>query len=92
MLQELSLFDLIFCYALTFGLMNKVPFLYNRLPILDKLLSCSYCTGFHSGWMLYFFKGMKLESFQELTILVYYSLISASFCYITDMFLISIEE
>jgi hypothetical protein len=92
MLPELSLFDLLFCYALTFGLMNKVTFLYDRFTITDKLLSCSYCTGFHSGWMLYFFKGMSIEKFSDVKLLIYYAMISASFCYIADMFLVYIEE
>jgi hypothetical protein len=92
MLPELSLFDLLFCYALTFGLMNKVTFIYNRFTIIDKLLSCSYCTGFHSGWMLYFFKGMSLEKFYDVKLLIYYAMVSASFCYFIDVVLVKIEE
>ena len=54
-------------YGLTFGLMNdKVKFLTDllkRLPLFvredrtffDRVFACPYCTGFHTGWMLYLF-------------------------------------
>ena len=45
-----ALIDLLLCYGLCFGLMNKVDFL-RKVPFFDRMLSCSYCTGFHAGWM-----------------------------------------
>lgn len=57
-----SLFDLLLfvlaSFGLTFGLMQKLPrpvyfdadgeF---RKGFFGRLLRCSYCTGFHAGWM-----------------------------------------
>ena len=57
--------SLLACYGITFGLMNdKVKFLtdlFQALPVLrdedgknifGRMLSCSYCTGFHAGGMV----------------------------------------
>ena len=41
------------CAGLTFGLQHKLPFLHKKLSLLDKMLACTYCTGFHSGWLVY---------------------------------------
>ena len=41
------------CAGLTFGIQHKIPFLHKKLSILDSMLSCTYCTGFHSGWIVY---------------------------------------
>ena len=45
-----SIVDLLLAYGLCFGLMNKVEAL-RKVAFLDKMLSCSYCTGFHAGWL-----------------------------------------
>ena len=45
-----TLIDLLLCYGLCFGLMNKVDSL-RKVPFFDRMLSCSYCTGFHAGWL-----------------------------------------
>jgi hypothetical protein len=37
-------------YGIAFGLQNKVDFLQGKHPFLDRLLACTYCTGFHAGW------------------------------------------
>jgi hypothetical protein len=45
--------------GLWFGFANKLPFLYSAAflesgepkTFLDKLLHCSYCLGFHCGWL-----------------------------------------
>ena len=50
---------LIVAYGICFGLQNKLPFLYSRLyredgekaHFFDQMLTCSYCTGFHAGWI-----------------------------------------
>lgn len=42
---------LLFSYGLMFGFQNKVTFLRGKLSILDALLNCTYCLGFHTGWM-----------------------------------------
>ncbi len=45
--------------GLWFGLSNKLPSLYSKefletgkpVKFTDRLLPCSYCTGFHCGWL-----------------------------------------
>jgi hypothetical protein len=50
-----SVVDLLLAYGLCFGLMNKVDALRSaKWPLggfFDRMLSCSYCTGFHAGWI-----------------------------------------
>lgn len=46
-----DLMYLTLAYGVTFGIQNKLPFLRGKLPLLDSLLKCTYCTGFHAGWM-----------------------------------------
>lgn len=45
-----GLIDLLLCYGFCFGLMNKVDFP-RKIKLFNRLLSCSYCTGFHAGWI-----------------------------------------
>ena len=41
-------------FGITFGLQNKLPErVYAGEGLLARMLSCSYCTGFHAGWMAY---------------------------------------
>jgi hypothetical protein len=47
----LSLVYLVLCFGIGFGLQNKVPFLYGKSKFVDDMLACSYCTGFHAGWI-----------------------------------------
>ncbi len=46
---------LLLFYGLCFGFQNKVPFLY-KLPIFKSMLPCTYCTGFHMGWIAWLFQ------------------------------------
>lgn len=46
--------DFALSYSLAFGLQNKVPWLDGKSTFLDSLLKCTYCTGFHTGWMVWF--------------------------------------
>ena len=47
------IYSLLIAYAITFGMQNKAIFLRNRHSVLDKMLHCTYCTGFHAGWITY---------------------------------------
>ena len=51
-----GLIELVFAYGLTFGAMNKLPdFVHEKIPrILNRMLACAYCTGFHTGYLAYF--------------------------------------
>ena len=42
---------LLLAYGIAFGIQNKLPFLRGKLAILDALIKCTYCLGFHTGWM-----------------------------------------
>lgn len=89
----MSLFELLTCYGLTFGLMNKTSWIQNRLQFTKKLLSCSYCTGFHVGWVVYLSSLKKISMLSiDVTNLLTYSFASAAFCYVLDTALIKIEE
>ena len=46
-----DLMYLLLAYGLTFGIQNKATFLRGKFALLDRLLKCTYCTGFHAGWM-----------------------------------------
>ena len=46
-----SLLHILVMFGLCFGFQNKLPFLHGRLNVLDRLLKCSYCMGFHCGWL-----------------------------------------
>lgn len=53
------LFYLLVAYGVCFGIQNKLPFLYSKdylesgeaKRLRDRLLQCTYCTGFHCGWL-----------------------------------------
>ena len=39
-------------WGLCFGLQHKVPFLHGKSQFIDKMLACTFCTGFHAGYMV----------------------------------------
>lgn len=45
--------ELLVCYGLCFGLQHKAPALRSWYEWSDNLLRCSYCTGFHCGWVVW---------------------------------------
>ncbi len=50
----IGMIDLLVCYGICFGLMNKATIIHDKVGLLDKMLSCSYCTGFNCGWVWFF--------------------------------------
>jgi hypothetical protein len=38
-------------YGLCFFLQNKATFLHGKSAFTDKLLACTFCLGFHCGWI-----------------------------------------
>jgi hypothetical protein len=72
--------------------MNKTSQIQNRLKInfVKEMLECSYCTGFHAGWLSLLI--LRYESFFDLKIFLLWSFSSASFSYITDTFAAFLEE
>jgi hypothetical protein len=81
-----SVFELLFCYGLCFGLMNKVEFL-RKVSFFDRMLSCSYCTGFHAGWigwtLIFAFRSLP-KDLSEVLPVIFWAFSSAVFCYLAD--------
>jgi len=38
-------------YALCFFIQQKLTFLEGRFHLLDRMLECTFCIGFHAGWL-----------------------------------------
>jgi len=49
-ISELLLFVAV-AYGIGFWLQNKVDFLRGKFELVDKGLDCTFCTGFHAGWI-----------------------------------------
>ena len=70
------------CAGITFSIQHKLPFIHKKLDILDKMLSCTFCTGFHSGWILYVISEYPTLSIQKAII----------FCFASAMFSYALDE
>lgn len=75
-------------YGVCFGLQNKVTSLHGLTEFTDRLLLCTYCSGFHSGWMIWLLVtatrgswGTPVASIGEA---VMFAFASAAFCYTAD--------
>ena len=85
-------FYLLVAAGLCFGLQHKVPWPRNRdgkTAVLDRLLACSYCTGFHCGWLtwgLWFlvFEQPALGRLQQAVSLLSWCFACAWICYALD--------
>ena len=82
-------------YGICFALQNKCDFLYEKNAFLDKMLACTFCTGFHAGWMAYLLSYIALWFTAPVSGSVYvvttflfsgllYAFASAAFCYTVD--------
>ena len=40
-------------YGICFGFQHKATIIHKKSEFLDKMLKCTYCTGFHCGWFVY---------------------------------------
>lgn len=93
-----SVIHLLVAYGICFGLQNNLPVLRNRQGWLDALLSCSYCTGFHAGWQVWFLNAAVTGSFPGggfLSVLVSvlcWAFGSAAFCYLVDVAATRLEK
>lgn len=60
-----------------------------------KMLECSFCTGFHAGWITYLITSyaslFELSLFYNLSSMVFYSFVSATFCYFFDNLMLKLE-
>ena len=86
-------------YGVAFGFQNKLPTLWQgsltkvfSKDFVSQLLKCTYCIGFHSGWMvylLYVFSGKGSPAIGELLI---YAFAGAAFSYSVDTYVQKLEE
>lgn len=85
----MSILHLLAAYGLCFGLMNdKVGPVSHWLralpgrwgPLFQRMLDCSFCTGFHCGWLVYLVSGRA----DGLGGLVLWALSASAFCYAMD--------
>ena len=80
---------LLSAYGMTFGLQHKIPYLHGKNEKLDKLLQCTYCTGFHAGYLAYGLKkGLDYaqtgQTDATLGEALTFAFASSSFSYIAD--------
>lgn len=90
----MTLIHLIAAFGICFGLQNdKALFLTKYIRkegnFFDKMFDCSYCTGFHSGWIVWLlsaagtgFTGLTIYSPIEMVV---FAFASAAFCMVTDV-------
>jgi hypothetical protein len=85
--------DLICAYGICFGLVNKVEFL-RKIKFFDRMLNCSYCTGFHAGWIVWAARHLA-DCVQPTPTSIFSALCwaftSAAFCYAADSVLQLVE-
>ena len=95
-------------YGLCFALVNeKIPFLNSvlyRLPVFrdvdqgtnffSRLLECSFCAGFHTGWMTWILFAVDAGrlSVEHVGEVIMFAFASAVFCYGADTILQWFEE
>jgi len=90
---------LLVAYGICFALMNDKAWLLTewlrKSDFFDRMLDCSFCTGFHSGWISLLLTQPEVldSSFSFfLTALLSYGLASAAFCYVLDTWLRRLER
>lgn len=82
---------LLAAYGLCFALQYKAPFLRGRTTFTDALLSCSFCTGFHCGWIAWLARLAIMGIPASASVLALavsaasWAFASAAFCYVTDL-------
>jgi len=87
---------LLCAFGLCFWIQNKLGFLKGKHKILDAMIACSYCLGFHCGWTSYTM--VILSHGESPTILsfvvqaIVHGFASAVFCYFFDELSLLIES
>jgi len=83
---------LIAAYGICFSLQHKITFLHNRIGIYDKMIKCTFCTGFHCGWIAYLLSKCDKIREIEFSSLILFAFASAAFCYAVDEVMKFIER
>ena len=76
-------FQLLAAYGLCFGFQQKATFLH-RGPFLTALFECTFCTGFHCGWMIWGAPHLISWTAPNWQTLPVWCFGSAAFCYVAD--------
>jgi len=80
------IFLLLLCaYGICFGFQHKLKLIHNRNKFIDDMLSCTYCTGFHSGWIAYTVYTFLSQANFEISNIFIYAFASSVFCYALDV-------
>ena len=86
-------------YGIAFGIQHKLPNVWRgalkdtfKKGFLDSLLSCTYCVGFHSGWIVYVAYCIHEQSFPSLAGGFIFAFAGASFSYTIDAYVQNLEE
>ena len=82
---------LLCAYGLTFGFQHKASFLRGRSGFIDRMLDCTYCTGFHAGYIVWFIHCVAMWSADLMTPFVavgleaiLFAFASSAFSYVLD--------
>ena len=95
-----DIWSMLAAYAIAFGLQNdKVKPLSDGLrviPFFARMLSCSYCTGFHCGWMVWVLSWaitgvIPASGWHAAPSILLWALASAAFSYVLDAVVQRIE-
>ena len=81
-----SFVELLLAYGIAFGLMNKVEAL-RKVAFFDRMLSCSYCTGFHAGWLAWALTRAvhgRPPTAQDALTPILWAFASSAFCFLVD--------
>ena len=81
-------------YGITFGLQHKAYPLLSKNEFMKKMLECTYCTGFHAGWIshLLLMKEEPVLKWQFIAELISYGFAGAAAVYIIDTLITKVEE
>lgn len=96
----MELLILMAMYGLTFALQHKIPALllketyreFSFEKFRKKLLSCTFCMGFHAGWAMYLVSILgELKVFNIGDFLIF-AFASAAFSYTIDTYVQKLEQ
>ena len=97
--MELELIYLFAMYGVAFGIQHKLPSMWGgkikeafKEGVLNALLSCTYCVGFHAGWIVYILSAAIKDWNINTGELVIYAFAGAAFSYSADAIIKNIEE
>lgn len=84
-------------YGIAFGIQHKMPAMWDgalrkifQEGFTASLLSCTYCVGFHAGWIIYLLVASASATF-SLGHLIIYSFAGAAFSYSIDAYVQRLE-